>query len=108
MAWKYENASNKIIIIETGAIFNWCTGKDGVHHPSMWTVHAANTCTADRSAANKVKRAVEINQAKSSDPPKGDKPQLQPNKKLQAALLVMDKTLNAGADSSDDEYEKHF
>ena len=106
LAWKYMNALNETSITKAGTTFHWCngTGKDGMHHPPMWIGHAANTCRGEK----KGRRAMEHTQAKPIQSPKGDKPQLQPNKKLQAALLALDKTLTSGADSSDDDDEKHF
>jgi hypothetical protein len=105
-AWKYENADGAKSIIKAGQIFNWCIGNVGAHYPAMWTVHAANTCTAEKSAVNKVKHAKETN-VKSTEQSLGEKLQLQSNRKIHAALLAMKQSMASGADSMDDESEKH-
>ena len=86
--------------------YYWCTGHDGTAHRKMWSMHAPNECSIEKSKEKKPTGASNTASAKEGTTKKN--PTLQPNSSLQHALTALTKMFPGGnSDSSTTEADAY-
>ena len=90
--------------------YHWCTGHEGVAHRKMWSMHAPNECSIEKSKEKRPAGAGKTAPAKEGTTKKN--PTLQPNSSLQHALTALTKMFpggnSASADTGADAYGLDF
>lgn len=91
-AWKQVEpkegeAKTKVVGDKT---YHWCRGHDGAAHRKMWSMHAPNECSIEKSKGKKT-AGGDSKAASAKESTTKKNPTLQPNSNLQHALTALTK-----------------